>query len=164
MESDFILLAGIPGTGKTFYGEHLETVHGYHHIETDRGEVGLAQNVWSEILPPSSVYVSSLMQRYGNVVLEWSFKVDFVPPVLGLGCQGARLVWFFADLDLARRAFARAKRDDQNEMKAFDIQVQQIRNAHLPTKEFLQVETLTRRRPLSPSEVDAVVGPRGECQ
>ena len=34
-ESDFILIAGIPGSGTSVYSTHLRDCHGYRHVEAD---------------------------------------------------------------------------------------------------------------------------------
>ena len=161
---DFILIAGTPGTGKSAYATHLQERHGYHYVEADN-EMTQSDEFITEIHPPKSDYVSERGSKHGRFVLEFGFPPQqaFLQDILSLKSQGARLVWFSANVELAQQHFSKAKGADSNKMEAFHVQTNAIKSMGLPTLDFIVVEMFHGTRHLSNREVDALIAPRGQC-
>ncbi len=163
--NDFILIAGIPGTGKSVYSTHLRDRHGYHYVEADV-EMALPGNSFiAEIHPPKSDYVSQRTSRHDRFVLEFGFPpaVDFLQDILALKSQGARLVWFTADIDLAKAYFSKANGSSPDQTETFRAQVEGIQKMRLPTPDFLIVDGFHGTTHLSNTEIDRIVLPRRNC-
>lgn len=163
---DFILIAGIPGAGKSAYSRHLRDLHGYHYVEADAEMSRPGNSFIAEIHPPKDGYVSQRISTYQSVVLEFGFPPapDFLRDILMLKSQGARLVWFTGDISLAREWFSKAKGGRPEMLEAFRGQVEGIQKMGLPTPDFLIVDGFQEAAHRSSTEIDFVVTPRGNCR
>lgn len=121
-----VLIAGLPGAGKTHFCRWLEADRHYHHIEADHAAV--FDPAVQLLVAAGTVNVSrsaeSFKARGPDVVLEWGFP----PPALGRVRQlvkaGFEPWWFGGDEGAARLAYlARGDRP----VEAFDGQVASIR-------------------------------------
>jgi hypothetical protein len=132
-----LLIAGIPSAGKTYFGDWLETNHGFLHINDVSGNrlrlYGLHM-AWEQCLLSHDArpFVAELQNRNRPAVLNWSFPLDSLPFVALLKHSGLSLWWFDADVKRARREHIRNGKD----ARAFDVQVADIA-AHR-----VQIETL----------------------
>jgi adenylate kinase family enzyme len=96
-----ILIAGIPGTGKTTLGEFARH-HGFVHL-------GLEDPcLFKHLLHDSSKFIDDMLDKnVGDVVVTWGF----VPSDVGTGivkefiAKGFKLVWFDGNRDAAFRAY-----------------------------------------------------------
>jgi len=147
-KAEFILLAGISGSGKSHYAKHLEKDRGFHFIETDSNDVMRNEADFS-----NAEFVRRLLAEHDKVVMEWGFLPQYLGCVLSLKKQGAKLLWFKADLVVARSMYAKAHPNDSNCM-FWDAQMQRIREACLPTSDFQIVETCRGGSFRSSSELD----------
>jgi hypothetical protein len=100
----WLLITGIPGTGKTTVGNYLASEHGFEHLDFEdemtlrrflgRGEASLRAEL------------AALRRTHSRVVVTWGFvpqvQLPFVLLMRGLGFEW---VWFDGDRDAARRVF-----------------------------------------------------------
>jgi hypothetical protein len=135
MRRQFILLTGISGSGKSYYSKHLKDDRGFYCIDTDTNDLMRTEAVFSNIS-----FVSRRLSEHDSVVMEWGFMPQYLGCVLWLKHQGARLLWFRADLAIARTMYAKSHPSDPNCL-LWDAQIQRIKEACLPTLDFQVVET-----------------------
>jgi hypothetical protein len=107
-----ILLAGIPATGKSTFGNWLEQQKGYFHLDFDeedvveqRGFKREQQLLWKH--GQSEPLHASLLARKQPIVLNWGFAPHFLPLVKQLLMWGFIPVWFTATPAVARVASIR---------------------------------------------------------
>jgi len=138
LENQFIILTGIPGSGKTVYGEYLRSTHGFFFIETDKDE----RFILDAISPRHLGLVDSYLKQYPLVAVEWGFFPQLLECVLRLKNQGARLLWFFtAEEATARWAYCVKWEGNPHKLRLWEDQMQRIKNADLPTPDFQKIET-----------------------
>ncbi len=135
-KSQFILLAGISGSGKSTYSAHLRDMYGFQFIETDK-QIGYIE----EAVRSNSGLVARYLDKYGLVAWEWGFLPQYLGCVLWLKEQGARLLWFKGDPVVARSAYSKAHPEDPT-CTLWHLQMQRIIDACLPTPDFQIVETI----------------------
>lgn len=122
-----MLIAGIPSAGKSYFGDWLETHHGFLHIDDVSGNrlrlYGLHQ-AWEESLLARDArpFIDELQKCGRPAVLNWGFPLDSLAFVGLLKHAGLTLWWFDADIKAARREHIRNGRD----VTAFDVQVTDI--------------------------------------
>lgn len=122
-----MLIAGIPSSGKTYFGDWLETSHGFLHIDDVSGSrlrlYGLDQ-AWEESLRSRDAhpFVAELHKLERPAVLNWGFPADCLGYLGLLKHAGLALWWFDADIQAARREHVRIGKNAQ----AFDAQVAAI--------------------------------------
>ena len=106
-----LLVTGIPGTGKTTLGRHLEAAHGFAHVDLEEPAVaetflrGLYEGRgWAGF----DARVDTLLAPSRPVVVTWGFVPELqLEPVLRLRAHGFTWLWFDGDREAARRAFVR---------------------------------------------------------
>lgn len=130
------MLSGIPGTGKSAYGQWLAQNHGFLHLDSDKGEQnGLAG--WNVVatLPPGdpSLFISTLRDLRCPVILEMGYPPVCLPIVEALHRAGLTAWWFDGDRAAARRHFI--KRNTVS-VEALDIQMARIAEAWPVLAEF----------------------------
>src|SRR5262249_26321732 len=96
-----ILIAGIPGMGKTTLGDYLRDTRGFSHVDTETGEN--LREAWKD---PEG-FISKLVDMSGDVVVTWGFVPDkkFINLVDLLKQRGFKLIWLDGNRDFALRAF-----------------------------------------------------------
>jgi hypothetical protein len=135
--NQFILIAGISGSGKSSYGEHLRSMHGYHFVPTD-GRIDFIE----EAINSNRGLVARYLDKHRCVAVEWGFFPKYLEYVLALKEQGARLLWFFtAEEATARWAYCVKWGGDPGKLRLWEDQMERIREAHLPTSDFQIIET-----------------------
>jgi len=102
-----VLIAGLPGTGKTDFSHWLHTTHGYVHIEVD---TALESDAAVQLLLHRDVFnvlsvAESLKARGPDVVLDWGFVPSLLGRVRQLIRTGFEPWWFTGDEDAARQSF-----------------------------------------------------------
>ena len=105
-----LLIAGLPATGKSTFGDWLEQHNGYFHLDFDeeplvqqRGFGREQQLLWKH--HQTEPLVEALRARHQPVVLTWGFAPKFLPLVERMLAHGFATVWFAADPATSRRAF-----------------------------------------------------------
>jgi hypothetical protein len=98
-----LLITGIPGTGKTTLGHHLNTSRGYTHFDLEDRET------LSRLTAPQSSFLYKVISTIGDVVVTWGFPVNdwAVTQVVLLRANGFHLVWFDGDRSIALKIFNR---------------------------------------------------------
>ena len=125
-----LLLSGIPGAGKSHFGQWLEDNHGYVHVDVEKdGRLDTYHLIddWNSCFtsPDVGPFVKSLHCLGERVVVNWGFPPRFLSVVQGFKAAGLVPWWFDADHDAARRAFV-ARGDVA--IRAFEIQMAAIRD------------------------------------
>lgn len=75
-----LFLAGIPATGKSYFGGWLEATHGFVHIDAEVpgqfARFGL-HALWDQSLlsTDASAFAVAIQCRHSKVVLNWGFPV-----------------------------------------------------------------------------------------
>jgi hypothetical protein len=120
-----LLIAGLPGAGKSQFCGWLAQEHGFAHIETDVDGVvtALAANDLRVVLAAAT----ELKERAPEVALEWGFRPEFLPQVRAVIGAGFDPWWFGGSEAAARRSYARRVRRDHGAMRAFETQLAAIR-------------------------------------
>lgn len=101
-----ILIAGLPGAGKSSYCHWLAEHHGYVHIDVDHctnDEVVLSLK---DQRPGAVVASAKLMRAKGqDVVLDWGFPSERIGQVRNLGYEAIDHWWLGGDEDAAHQSF-----------------------------------------------------------
>jgi hypothetical protein len=150
----FILISGIPGSRKTTFGRYLKEKHGFYFFETD------PKPNWDKFTEELGLgvdnFVARWLNRHGNVCLEWGFDPCYLPYVLRFKKQGASLFWFTCDQHIARPNYLEAHSNDPNGVY-LDIQLKKIKDARLPTPDFVTIETYIDGKPIPLEELTTKV-------
>lgn len=120
--ANHILLTGIPGTGKTTIGDHLQQKFGFVHYDFENmNTLGL----FSQDIPG---FISNALVQ-PKVVISWGFMpYGHTEHVLHMKNKGFTLIWFDGNRDAAFREFMR--RGDVSE-QAYRIQLANIDSSHV---------------------------------
>jgi hypothetical protein len=104
-----LLLAGLPATGKSSFGNWLEQNKGYFHLDFDEEDIiqqrgfGHAQDrLWHH--EDATPLWDGIVARHQPIVLTWGFAPQFLPLVKQLLTWGFVPAWFAASRSAARRA------------------------------------------------------------
>lgn len=100
MERNLILIAGIPGTGKTTIGNFLEKSYGYLHVDMEEN------HRTSEILADIDAFTKKHFSGNKDVVVTWGFSPDqdTIDVVNKLCTFGFKIFWFDGNRDSAHKA------------------------------------------------------------
>ncbi len=107
-----ILIAGIPATGKSYFGEWLRLNHDFIHIDVEDAPSKRLLGVydaWDHFLTTRDVLpLFSVLDKYQqDVVIDWGFPASHLPWVVDLNKAGAELWWFEGDSAVASSQFTR---------------------------------------------------------
>ncbi|SRR5258706_3690364 len=110
-----LLVVGVPGTGKTTVGVHLQNKHGFRHLDFEDA-------IRRDSFPDA---FRAALQASSDTVASWGFIPDEQQTglVLQLRSRGFHLLWLDGDRLAARRAFL--SRGDVP-ITAFEVQMQRI--------------------------------------
>ena len=136
-ERQFILISGIPGSGKTLFGNYFSKEHGFCFFNTDSNWAKFE----TELRLGVDDFVARWLKSYDHVCLEWGFIPCYLPIVLSFKKQGASIFWFTCDKDIARLNYLKAHTKDDPEGLLMKIQLERIKAAGLPTSDFVIIET-----------------------
>lgn len=105
-----LLIAGIPATGKSTFGDWLEGQQSYLHLDFDeedrvaqRGFGTEQQLLWHH--QQGEPLRQALLARHQPIVITWGFAPQFLPTVRHIVTWGLVPVWFTAMPAVARQAF-----------------------------------------------------------
>ena len=116
---DLFLITGIPGTGKTWYGEKFATDFGFVHYDLENQQTLSRFATFAQL-------ISEMLSLSKNVVVTWGFNPED-PPSLELIRQlrsaGFKWIWFDGNRPAALLAFS--NRGDVPEL-ALVAQMQRI--------------------------------------
>jgi energy-coupling factor transporter ATP-binding protein EcfA2 len=145
----FILLTGLPGSGKTKLGNHLSEKHGFYFINTDDNPTELEKLCLGDI----DNYVAQWLKIHDLMCVEWGFKPRFSSRVLRLKTQGASLFWLTCEKRIAHTNWLEDNKNKGFDPRCWDIQVLEIEKAKLPTLEFITIETYCDDKPIPIEEL-----------
>jgi hypothetical protein len=122
-ERDLILITGIPGTGKTSYGDKFAKEFGFVHHDLED------QQTLDRFNANPAPFVGELLNEKESVVVTWGFGPDCERSVFlvqQLRSGGFQLIWFDGNRPAALREFQ--KRATAQEI-AFYAQMYRIENS-----------------------------------
>jgi len=91
----FLLITGISGSGKSEYFKHLQSKYNFLYIDTDTQGFNYIDTRQGLNMEPTNVnFVKCFLEKYDSVAYEWEFAPIYLPIVIGLKNQGAKLFWF----------------------------------------------------------------------
>jgi hypothetical protein len=152
-ERRFILLTGIPGSGKTFLGNYLKNEHDFDFFETDLN--------WSEFMRELDLGVDDFVARWHNkhgdcTCLEWGFDPfvpSYLPTILSFKNQGASIFWLTCDKRIALLNYLEKHIGSDPAARGWDMQVNKIEFIGLPTSDFTIIQTYRNGNPIPLEEL-----------
>jgi hypothetical protein len=129
---EIILVAGIPGTGKSIFCAWLAREKGFIHLEFDdllEGK-GSSENLSLIAVLKSTgprSFMDALKRSGRRTAIEWGFHPADLPRVRELISAGAEGWWFDGDRAAAREAYKEAK--GAAHFPAFDQQLTRVEGA-----------------------------------
>jgi adenylate kinase family enzyme len=103
-ERDLLLITGIPGTGKTTYGNEFAKEFGFLHFDLED------QQILNRFVANPAQFIGKLLNGEKGVVLTWGFGPDDEPSVSlvqQLKNAGFKWIWFDGNRPAALREFQR---------------------------------------------------------
>lgn len=71
-----LLICGVPGGGKTFIGDQLELLHGFHHFDAEEEDFKIAKMLRNDT-------VGTIESMYGfSSVVTWGFDTYWGTPII----------------------------------------------------------------------------------
>src|SRR5438128_1643820 len=104
-----LFIAGMPASGKSFFGRWLKDHQGYVHIDPEENTMLddlAARDSWNRCWSAQhcAPFADSLRQL-GRVVFNWGFPTELVGVAAALKNAGFSAWWFDAPQDIARRVY-----------------------------------------------------------
>jgi len=96
-----ILITGIPGTGKSTYGQEFSRRFGFVHLDLE------GQELLGQLLSDPGKFIDGLVDQTRNIVATWGFlpNEQQIQIAAQFKAKGFNLVWFDGDRPAAFRAF-----------------------------------------------------------
>ncbi len=122
-----LLIAGIPGTGKTNIGNYLAAKHDFIHIDMESG------NNIPAIIKDPTVFIENLVDKKKDIVVTWGFVPceEQIGIVKQFKNKFFKLVWFDGNRAAAKREYI--KREEKggveyltNATSLYDLQISRI--------------------------------------
>lgn len=125
-----LLITGIPGTGKTNFGNYLAAEYEYIHIDMESGDY-----ISAIMINPTS-FIEDLVKKQNNIVITWGFvpSDELIQVVNMFRNYIFKIIWFDGDRATARRKFIeRNQRNGSEYLKSsltdLDLQMSRIENS-----------------------------------
>lgn len=127
MKNNYLLITGIPGTGKTTFSNYLQSKYGYRHIDLE------SEILLRVLFTSPKAYIKELKKQSSKVVCSWGFipENDQINIVLLFKGLGFRLLWFDGDRIAARNAFVGR---GTVPVDLLDLQMKRINNSNVIEK------------------------------
>jgi len=90
-QQDLLLLTGIPGTGKTWYGEKLASDFGFDHYDLEQ------QQTLNRFGANPAQFIADIIRRGKKAVATWGFVPDDVQTAIVLQFRDAGFKWIWFD-------------------------------------------------------------------
>jgi adenylate kinase family enzyme len=121
---DLLLITGIPGTGKTWYGDQFANQFGFLHYDLEE------QSTLHLLGANPAQFIAELASRNENVVVTWGFVPDATQTAIVFQFRdaGFKVVWFDGNRPAALREFR--KRNTVPE-ELFYAQMYRIENSRI---------------------------------
>ena len=160
-KQQFILLTGVPGSGKTKIGERLRGENFKFDFFPTDPDIN-----WSEFRQEVALgvgdFVNRWYQRHGDkVCLEWgfdpfgknSFGQSFLDEILSFKDQGAKIFWLTYDKRIAYFNYVKKNAIKDPSGICWEIQMNKIEYVGLPTSDFIIIQTHPYGKPKLPEEL-----------
>jgi hypothetical protein len=106
----YLLLTGIPATGKTKIADRLRDRYGFVHLDFE--DMPTLFGFWSPDGGLDEHGIRAILDGYDDVVISWGFVVEpQLPAVLRLRDLGFTWVWFDGHREEARTTYVGCGRD-----------------------------------------------------
>jgi hypothetical protein len=141
-----LMIAGIPGSGKSTFGSWLETNESFYHIDAELPSPSALDDLslrlaWDQLVGgDSSAFQNALVQLDRPIVFDWGFPMTYLSIGRTLKSIGLECWWFDADIEQARRAYAQRGRGT---IEDFDRQIAAIRHFEPKLRELFQAHRIT---------------------
>lgn len=128
----YLLISGIPASGKTTFCRHLAKEYGFKHFDMENypngWPISTVKCIWDN---SRQEFVKRLKEQHklSRVVIDWGFPPNFMQWVLELQLAGMQIIWFDADLASAREKYLSRPSSD---VSLFDAQIERIKRSKLP--------------------------------
>lgn len=124
---ELLLISGIPGTGKTCFGDRLQREFGFVHYDLER------QELLNRFASAPASFITDVKTPGKSVVVTWGFFPNEaqIELVLRLKREGFKLIWFDGDRAAALREFR--KRGSVSE-QLFHAQIERIETGNLSAR------------------------------
>jgi hypothetical protein len=109
-----LFVAGIPGTGKTCFGNKLRDEFGFMHINFEHLS-GYLQQRHREV--GLLAFLEEMSQFSRCLVATWGFPIECLPEVQALATSEVRLVWFDGDRSKAREVWVNKNGEPDTDFK-----------------------------------------------
>ena len=118
-----LLIAGVPGTGKTEIGNYLKEKYDFVHMDVEH--ILELPDYWKNI----EKFIFEAKKNNTNLVITWGFMPGIDDnKILKLKTMEVKLIWFDGNRKAARKAFL--KRGTVPE-SSLDIQMERIENSNI---------------------------------
>jgi adenylate kinase family enzyme len=126
-KTDFFLITGIPGTGKTWYGDRFATEFGFVHHDLEE------EQTRNRFERDPQQFIADLLALNKNAVVTWGFVPDQMQTSLVLQFReaGFKLIWFDGNRPAALREFRKRGTVPEG---LFHIQMQRIESSQVIEK------------------------------
>ncbi|HIH25408.1 hypothetical protein J4476_01635 [Candidatus Woesearchaeota archaeon] len=113
MKRKLILIAGIPGVGKTSIGNFLESKYEYKHFDMEK------YSRTSKIIKNADNFIAKNFKNNKHIIITWGFSPDkkTINVVNYLNKYGFRTFWFDGNKNSARRITMQRKTFDNRILK-----------------------------------------------
>ena len=121
-----LFITGIPGSGKTSFGNWLQATQGYYHfdMEADLRDRHF-KRLWSDGFDTDdySAFIAEVQKLGSEVVLTWGYPEQAILLAKRTARLGVLSFWFGGDLETARRAWLRRERlpEDYERTSLFEV-------------------------------------------
>lgn len=137
-----IFIAGIPGSGKTCFGDWLRDTKGYVHIDMEAFSDPALHQTWNTCLVTKEFkpFMEEISKHQKPVVLTWGFPPTHLSIICKLQTLGVRSIWFDAPEILARDSFLHRNTAAESD---FNRQIDEIRRNQKALLDFFDKRCIT---------------------
>lgn len=118
-----IFLAGLPGTGKTTIGTHLDRTRGFSHFDMELNGFALRERYYEN----KGLFLGRIAAVVSDTVVTWGFgpecDTDAVQHIIGVGYQP---VWLGGNPAFSYAVFAECEGHDPGKMQDYYNQMSAI--------------------------------------
>lgn len=152
----YILISGVPASGKTTFGNWLHQNRGFLHLDMEDWDGTDIHYTWEKHYRTNmSGFLKAIVPPSKRVVFTWGFPIQCFPIVACLRDAGVTAWWFDADYAAARRDWL--DRQQGRGENIVDMQLDALKKADWQIRSFYGkniLRTLGRKgRRLTPQQI-----------